>query len=105
MCAGRIHRLQLNRDIQRFDIEALFGSEDAAAMFGRFTYKSAVLSKVVTSPFAAFARIAKGPPRFAGSSGATPAAETSRSEAGLNRRTAACFFGLYRVFIACFAGT
>jgi len=38
----------------------MFGSEDAAAMFGRFSYKSAVLSKVVTSPFAAFARIAKG---------------------------------------------
>lgn len=52
--------MQLNRDIQRFDIDALFGSEDAAAMFGQFTYKSAVLSKVVTSPFAVFARIAKG---------------------------------------------
>jgi hypothetical protein len=47
-------------EIQDFNIEALFGSEDAAAMFGRFTYRSIVLSKIVTSPFAVFARINQG---------------------------------------------
>jgi uncharacterized protein len=46
--------------IQTFEVEALFGSQDAAAMFGRFTYKSTVLSKVVTSPFAIFARVSDG---------------------------------------------
>jgi uncharacterized protein len=39
--------------IQSFEPEALFGSEVQAAMFGRFIYKSAVLSKVVTSPLGA----------------------------------------------------
>lgn len=29
-------------------------------MFGRFTYKSAVLSKVVTTPFAVFAKVEQG---------------------------------------------
>lgn len=46
--------------IETFDVEALFGSQDTAAMFGRFTYKSTVLSKVVTSPFAVFARVSDG---------------------------------------------
>jgi uncharacterized protein len=43
--------------VQSFETEALFGSEAYAAMFGRFTYRSTVLSKVVTSPFAAFAKV------------------------------------------------
>ena len=47
-------------EIQAFEIEALFGSVDAAAMFGRFTYKSTVLGKVVTSPFAVFAMVKDG---------------------------------------------
>jgi ketosteroid isomerase-like protein len=47
-------------EIQSFEPEALFGSDDAAAMFGRFTYKSTVLGKVVTSPFAVFARFENG---------------------------------------------
>jgi hypothetical protein len=34
-------------EVQSFQPEALFGSEGYAAMFGRFTYKSIVLSKVV----------------------------------------------------------
>lgn len=42
---------------QAFEIDALFGSGEHAAMFGRFTYKSVVLSKVVTSPFAIFAKV------------------------------------------------
>jgi hypothetical protein len=29
-------------------------------MFGRFTYKSIVLSKVVTTPFAVFAKVEQG---------------------------------------------
>jgi hypothetical protein len=43
-------------EVQSFEPEALFGAGGYAAMFGRFTYKSAVLSKVVTSPFAVFAK-------------------------------------------------
>ena len=44
-------------EVQSFQPEALFGSEAYAAMFGRFTYKSIVLSKVVTTPFAVFAKV------------------------------------------------
>jgi uncharacterized protein len=43
--------------VQSFEPEALFGSETYAAMFGRFTCKSAVLSKVATTPFAVFAKV------------------------------------------------
>ena len=43
-----------------FKPEALFGSDEYAAMFGRFTYRSRVLGKHVTSPFAAFARVVNG---------------------------------------------
>lgn len=46
--------------VKSFEPEALFGSEDYAAMFGRFTYRSVVLSKDVTSPFAVFARFRNG---------------------------------------------
>ena len=46
--------------VQSFESEALFGSAPYAAMFGRFTYKSAVLSKVVTTPFAVFAKVEHG---------------------------------------------
>ena len=46
--------------VQSFESEALFGSETYAAMFGRFTYKSAVLSNVVTTPFAVFAKVEHG---------------------------------------------
>jgi hypothetical protein len=45
---------------QSFEPEAVFGSEVYAAMFGRFTYRSVVLSKVVTTPFVVFARVEKG---------------------------------------------
>jgi uncharacterized protein len=47
-------------EVLSFEPEALFGSENYAAMFGRFTYKSAVLDKTVTSPFAAFAKCQDG---------------------------------------------
>ena len=47
-------------EVQSFETDALFGSDVYAAMFGRFTYKSTVLSKVVTSPFAVFAKVERG---------------------------------------------
>ena len=47
-------------EVQSFQPEALFGSEGYAAMFGRFTYESIVLSKVVTTPFAVFAKVEQG---------------------------------------------
>ena len=43
-----------------FEPEAVFGSDRYAAMFGRFTYESSVLSKVVTTPFAVFAKVDGG---------------------------------------------
>ena len=43
-----------------FEPGALFGSADFAAMFGRFTYRSVVLAKAVTTPFAVFARAVNG---------------------------------------------
>jgi uncharacterized protein len=46
--------------VQSFETEALFGTEEFAAMFGRFTYKSTVMKKTVTSPFAVFARFKDG---------------------------------------------
>lgn len=46
--------------VQSFEPEALFGSETYAAMFGRFTYRSTVLQKTVTSPFAVFAKCENG---------------------------------------------
>jgi uncharacterized protein len=42
-------------EVLSFEPNALFGSETYAAMFGKFTYKSTVLKKVVTSPYAVFA--------------------------------------------------
>ena len=46
--------------IEAFATEALFGSDEFAAMFGRFTYKSTVLGKTVTSPFAVLAKVVNG---------------------------------------------
>jgi uncharacterized protein len=46
--------------IDAFEVEALFGSGENVAVFGRFTYTSTVLSKTVTSPFACFARVRDG---------------------------------------------
>ena len=46
--------------IDAFDVEALFGSGENVAVFGRFTYTSTVLSKTVTSPFACFAKVTDG---------------------------------------------
>jgi uncharacterized protein len=43
-----------------FDVEAAFGSDEYAAIFGRMTYKSTVMGKLVTSPFAVFAKVRNG---------------------------------------------
>ncbi len=43
-----------------FDVEALFGTGENAAIFGRFTYRSKVLSKVVTNPFCLYAKVTAG---------------------------------------------
>jgi uncharacterized protein len=43
-----------------FQPEAVFDADENAAMFGRFTYRSTVLSKLVTSPFAVFAKVKEG---------------------------------------------
>jgi uncharacterized protein len=48
------------REIHSFEPEAVFVSDEFAAMFGRFTYRSTALSKAVTTPFAVFARVQGG---------------------------------------------
>jgi len=45
---------------QAFAVEALFGTGENVAMFGRFTYKSKMMGKTVTSPFAIFAKVVNG---------------------------------------------
>ena len=47
-------------EIVSFDPEAIFGDDEHAAMFGRFTYRSTRLSKLVTSPFAVYAKVKNG---------------------------------------------
>jgi len=46
--------------IEAFEPQAAFGDDEHAAMFGSFTYRSTVLGKQVTSPFAVFARVTDG---------------------------------------------
>jgi ketosteroid isomerase-like protein len=46
--------------IEAFQPEAAFGDDTNAAMFGSFTYRSTVLGKQVTSPFAVFAKVIDG---------------------------------------------
>ncbi len=43
-----------------FEIGELFGAGENVAVFGRFTYRSTTVGKVVTSPFAIFARVKDG---------------------------------------------
>ena len=47
-------------EVVAFKIEAVFGSGENAAIFGRFTYRSTVMAKLVTSPFAVFAKVREG---------------------------------------------
>ena len=43
-----------------FEVEDTFEAEGRAAVFGRFTYRSATLGKAVTSPFAILAHVRDG---------------------------------------------
>jgi uncharacterized protein len=43
-----------------FEPDSVFGSGENAAMFGRFAYRSTVMSKLVTTPFAIFAKVKDG---------------------------------------------
>ena len=47
-------------DIIAFEPQVVFGVDEYAAMFGHFTYRSAVMCKLVTTPFAIFAKIKNG---------------------------------------------
>jgi len=47
-------------EVISFEPEAVFGSGEYAAMFGRFTYRSTVMNKLVTTPFAVFAKVKDG---------------------------------------------
>ncbi|WP_131113842.1 nuclear transport factor 2 family protein [Lichenihabitans psoromatis] len=47
-------------DVLSFDTGTVFGSGDNVAIFGRFTYRSIVLSTLVTSPFSVFATVRDG---------------------------------------------
>jgi len=46
--------------IEAFDVDQLFGDSEHAAAFGRFTYRSIVLGRQVTSPFAVLATVRDG---------------------------------------------
>jgi hypothetical protein len=46
--------------VEAFKKEAMFTDGENVAVFGRFTYKSTVLSKTVTSPFSVFAKVRNG---------------------------------------------
>lgn len=43
-----------------FDMKDVFGSGENVAIFGRFTYRSTMLGKLVTTPFAVFAKVTDG---------------------------------------------
>ena len=47
-------------EVISFERQAAFGSGESAAMFGRFTYRSTVMKKLVTTPFAVFAKVKDG---------------------------------------------
>jgi ketosteroid isomerase-like protein len=47
-------------DVLAFEIQALFDSGENVALFGSFTYRSTVMKKTVTSPFAVYAKVQDG---------------------------------------------
>ena len=47
-------------EVITFEPEAVFCSGEYAAVFGRFTYRSKGMSKLVTTPFAVFAKVKDG---------------------------------------------
>lgn len=64
--AGPLGIVQTFVDVDRyweklaFETDASFGSGEYAAVFGRFRYRSRVLSKIVDTPFAVFAKVRDG---------------------------------------------
>jgi hypothetical protein len=47
-------------EIQKFETKEIFGSGENVAVFGSLTYKSKVLGKVATSPFAIWSKVVNG---------------------------------------------
>ena len=45
---------------EAFEIGELFGDGENVAVFGRFTYRSVTLGKVITSPFSILAKVSNG---------------------------------------------
>ena len=45
---------------EAFSIDEIFGEGERVAVFGRFTYRSTTLGKVIESPFSIFARVSDG---------------------------------------------
>lgn len=45
---------------ENFEVEAVFGSGENIAVFGRFTYRSRTLQKAATSPFAIWCKVVDG---------------------------------------------
>lgn len=68
--AGTEGLVQTFKDVQaywttvEFELQDSFENADGAALFGRFTYRSNVLGKTVTSPLAILARAHNGKLRF-----------------------------------------
>jgi uncharacterized protein len=46
--------------VEKFDLGDVFGDGERVAVFGSMTYRSTVLGKTVSSPFAVFARVRDG---------------------------------------------
>ena len=49
---------------EEFEVAEIFGEGENVAAFGRFSYRSVTLGKVVTSPFAIFAKAVDGQVTF-----------------------------------------
>ena len=47
-------------DVLEFNPGEIFGSDDRVALFGSFKYRSKVVNKIVSSPFAIFAKLNDG---------------------------------------------
>ena len=58
---GRVGRWWQN---EGFEVEDTFEADGKAAVFGRFTYRSTTLGRVVTSPFAILAHVRNGQVTF-----------------------------------------
>jgi hypothetical protein len=56
--AETFYRLFLYFGVEAFEVTDIFGEGENVAAFGKFTYRSAALDKVATSPFAIHAKVA-----------------------------------------------